>query len=203
MEMSEYLSLSERTEKKFPEGLFLNSLTAELMHHIAGVVTEAGELEDAFKKHVIYGKDIDLTNLKEEIGDVLWYLAGLCRLLNTTFEDEAERNINKLKARYGEKFTEEKALVRDLKTERFILENMNVPNFKVGDKVKVLSHDYGEDVTFPELAEIQEITWIEENSICIDVIGEEHGEKCYLSLAMGTTPSGYVGQDKFIKVVSV
>jgi hypothetical protein len=37
-----------------------------------------------------------------------------------------ENNIAKLKARYGEKFSEDRAVNRDLKTERKILENIKI-----------------------------------------------------------------------------
>lgn len=91
-------------------------------HAIDGIVTEAGELQDAMKKAKYYGKELDLTNLKEEGGDILWYLALLFNELGTTFEDEMQRNNEKLRARFPEKFTQEHALTRDLDKEREILE---------------------------------------------------------------------------------
>ena len=117
-----YLELSEVTEKKFPTGVNLSSEHIELLHHAMGMVTESGEFMDALKKTLIYGKELDKTNLREEVGDILWYVAGALRLLDTTFVAEMERNIEKLKARYGEKFDAHKALNRDLDTERKILE---------------------------------------------------------------------------------
>lgn len=122
MTPEDYLKLSERTEKKFPDGLFLTTEQAELLHHSMGMVTEAGEFMDALKRVLIYGKEIDKTNLKEEIGDMLWYIAGAIRLVETSFSEEFERNINKLRARYPSKFDSEKALNRDLETERSVLE---------------------------------------------------------------------------------
>ena len=88
-----------------------------------GLVTEAGEFQDMLKKHVFYGKPLDEVNLKEEIGDLLWYCAIALEALDTDFEAVMETNINKLKARYPEKFTEDKAENRDLVKEREILEN--------------------------------------------------------------------------------
>lgn len=118
-----YLKLSERTEKKFPEGLALSQENAELLHHAMGMCTEAGEFLDQMKKVLIYGKEVDKTNLKEELGDMLWYIAGAVRLLDTSIEIEMVRNIEKLRARFPSKFDAERALVRDLDTERKILEN--------------------------------------------------------------------------------
>jgi ribosomal protein S17E len=43
--------------------------------------------------------------------------------LNSTFEEEQDRVIRKLKARYPDKFTNENANNRDLITERKVLED--------------------------------------------------------------------------------
>ena len=51
----------------------------------------------------------------------MWYQAIACDVLGTTFEIEQERNIAKLSARYPDKFTEDKAINRDLETERKVL----------------------------------------------------------------------------------
>lgn len=94
-----------------------------LLHAGMGLVTESAEFLDALKKSIYYGKELDRVNLKEEMGDILWYLALAMDELGTDFETEMRRNINKLKARYGEKFSRDSAGERDLKKERDILEN--------------------------------------------------------------------------------
>jgi len=96
---------------------------SRLLHAGMGLSTESGEFVDALKKHIFYGKELDETNLKEEIGDVLWYCAIALDVLETDFESVMQRNIDKLAARYPEKFTTEKANKRDLKKERKILED--------------------------------------------------------------------------------
>ncbi|MDJ0625756.1 MAG: nucleoside triphosphate pyrophosphohydrolase family protein [Candidatus Caenarcaniphilales bacterium] len=93
-----------------------------LLHATMGLATEAGEALDALKKHLYYGKPLDKTNLKEEMGDLFWYLAIMADTLDIDFAPIMERNIEKLKARYGEKFSDEKAIKRDLSKEREILE---------------------------------------------------------------------------------
>jgi len=93
-----------------------------LLHAGIGLATESAEFLDALKKHVFYGKELDKVNLKEEIGDLMWYCAIALDELGATFDEVQNTNINKLKARYPEKFTKERAEVRDLKTERKILE---------------------------------------------------------------------------------
>lgn len=105
----------------------------DLLHGAMGLSTEANELVDAMKKVVFYGKPVDAVNLKEEIGDALWYIALLCRRLNVSMESIMQTNIDKLKARYPQKFTEEAAMKRDLDVERKILEtpveSMQHPSF--------------------------------------------------------------------------
>lgn len=95
-----------------------------LMHALIGINTENGELQDQFKKHIFYGKELDVVNLKEELGDLFWYLALACDELNLSFEEIWEKNIAKLKLRYSKagKFNETQALGRDLEAERKELE---------------------------------------------------------------------------------
>lgn len=118
MDMREYIQQSKRT-------LVDQGKDSNLLHGAIGISTEAGELLDAFKKHIYYGKELDVVNLKEEIGDIMWYIAILCRELNLDMDDILQTNIDKLKARYPEKFTSHQAIYRDLKTERNILEKTN------------------------------------------------------------------------------
>lgn len=97
-------------------------VTPDILHGALGIVTEAGEIADAVKKSIFYGKPFDLVNLQEEIGDCFWYLAILAKEAGLSFEAIMEQNIAKLKARYPDKFTEHHALNRDLEHERNVLE---------------------------------------------------------------------------------
>lgn len=99
-----------------------NEKTLRILHAIIGLSTEVGELEDALKKHIFYGKELDEVNLMEECGDLFWYLAILHNVFGKGFEYNMKKNIAKLKARYGDKFNEEGALNRKLDIERNILE---------------------------------------------------------------------------------
>lgn len=96
---------------------------ARLLHGAIGVATESGELLDAIKKHVYYGKELDRTNLIEELGDLMWYIALLSDTLSVPMETILKINHDKLQARYkrGE-FTKKDAQIRDLDKERTILE---------------------------------------------------------------------------------
>jgi NTP pyrophosphatase (non-canonical NTP hydrolase) len=52
----------------------------QLLHAKLGMVTEAGELCDLFKRQVAYGRDFDHVNLLEECGDWMWYSVLYCDL---------------------------------------------------------------------------------------------------------------------------
>ena len=88
-----------------------------LLHAVLGLTTEAAELTDALKKHLFYGKELDVINLKEELGDSTWYVGIAIDVLQTTFDEILTLNIEKLRKRYPEKFTEKSALNRDTKNE--------------------------------------------------------------------------------------
>lgn len=94
-----------------------------LLHAAIGMETEAGEFIDALKKHIFYGKPLDLVNLQEELGDQLWYIAIACDVLGVTMEAMQMKVISKLRQRYPEKFSSEHAINRDLDAERKVLEN--------------------------------------------------------------------------------
>ena len=96
--------------------------TCKLLHAVIGLATEAAEAQDMLKKHIFYGKPIDKVNLAEECGDILWYVAIVCRATGISFEQLMEGNIEKLSKRFPEKFTEEHADNRNLSVERTILE---------------------------------------------------------------------------------
>lgn len=93
-----------------------------LLHAALGMCTEAGEAQDMIKKHLIYGKPLDLANFVEECGDALWYIALGLHAAGVTMEDCMQRNISKLMLRFPDKFTSEKALNRDLAAERVAIE---------------------------------------------------------------------------------
>jgi len=95
---------------------------SRILHAMIGMATETGELQDAVKKHLIYGKPLDLVNVMEECGDTLWYIALALDASGFTFEHCMKRNIEKLRTRFPEKFTQAQALVRDLDNERTALE---------------------------------------------------------------------------------
>lgn len=130
MKGSEFKALALKTEKtplfvKVTGDPTKDRMLARMMHALLGMMSEVGEVADQLKKHIIYGKELDVINLIEEHGDESWYLSLLIDACGSTWEQSWERNIAKLRARYGGEFSEEKALNRDLDVERAALENAN------------------------------------------------------------------------------
>ena len=74
---------------------------ANLWHMATGIGGEAGEVEDAIKKHVIYQKPLDVENVKEELGDLLFYMSNLMQSVGLSFEEVLQHNVDKLSVRYS------------------------------------------------------------------------------------------------------
>jgi NTP pyrophosphatase (non-canonical NTP hydrolase) len=65
------------------------SLEHDIRHAVMGFITESAELVDAMKKQHAYGKPLDFVNLREEVGDIMWYLPLMCRGLGIALRDLA------------------------------------------------------------------------------------------------------------------
>lgn len=74
MDFKEFAEQAKRTMND--EGKEMN-----LYHSAIGIFTEVGELSDQFKKHIFYKKELDIVNINEEVGDVLWYVSIIAREL--------------------------------------------------------------------------------------------------------------------------
>ena len=106
MSMSEYQDLAARTIN--------HRLTREemLRHSLFEMCAELGEVHSIYQK-VYQGHKIRVQDLQEELGDLLWGIAEFCTVNGWKLETIAIMNINKLKARYPDGFTEEQSLNRD------------------------------------------------------------------------------------------
>lgn len=104
--LSEYQSASVRTMKKQPADLAIIEMAM-------GISGEAGEVLDAVKKIAFHGHALDKMHIAEELGDVLFYIAGMCTTLGISLESVAAGNIDKLKLRYPDGFSEQLSRERD------------------------------------------------------------------------------------------
>ena len=84
--------------------------TRELLTYTAlGLTGESGEVAELIKKAFYHGHALDRKALSRELGDVLWYLAVLADGLGLSLGQIAAENIDKLRARYPEGFSEERS----------------------------------------------------------------------------------------------
>lgn len=72
-----------------------------LVVHSLGIVGEVGEVIDCIKKSMRDEVPIDREHLKEELGDVLWYICNIATEAHIDIEDVVNANVDKLKRRYN------------------------------------------------------------------------------------------------------
>lgn len=104
------------------EDTALHCPNLRIAHGAIGMFGESGELLEALLKQIRTG-ELDLVNTAEELGDSDWYKAIIHDETAVSEEQVREKVIAKLKQRYGDKFSSEAALNRDLAAERAVLEN--------------------------------------------------------------------------------
>ena len=83
-----------------------------LINGVMGLCGESGEVIDHVKKHLAQGHPLDKAKMAGELGDVAWYLAECATALGLELEDILQGNIDKLRARYPEGFSEERSMNR-------------------------------------------------------------------------------------------
>jgi two-component system response regulator DevR len=88
-----------------------------IIHAILGLNTEQAELSLMFYECFFQGKQFNITNAKEEIGDMFWYAAIAIDVLKTTIQEIMAMNISKLAKRYPDLFNEHNAVNRTLEAE--------------------------------------------------------------------------------------
>jgi NTP pyrophosphatase (non-canonical NTP hydrolase) len=95
------LSMAQ-TKDHLPRQLF----NIQFNHALLGIGNELGELQKAWQKAMYYGQELDRENVKEELGDLMWFIAEACDALGFSLQDILESNIRKLRVRYPEKWDE-------------------------------------------------------------------------------------------------
>ena len=86
----------------------------KLKNFSLGLGGETGELLDLFKKYFYHGHKYDKNKIKKEMGDIMWYLCNIANIFKFDMEEIMELNINKLRKRYPEGFTEEESINRKI-----------------------------------------------------------------------------------------
>ena len=98
-ESRDFLALSDRLVSLDEKGANIE----RLMTGAVGINAEGGEVLEIVKKLVFQGKpwnEETRYHLKRELGDTLFYLMECCIALETTIDEVAQMNIDKLEKRY-------------------------------------------------------------------------------------------------------
>ena len=66
-----------------------------------------GEVVDLLKKYVYHKHPLSVGEMEKELGDVMWYVAALASTFNLDLGNICQKNIEKLKRRYPDKFDAE------------------------------------------------------------------------------------------------
>lgn len=108
MTLNEYQVLAQRTSRR--------ELTPRehLMNGILGLAGETGECADLVKKHFYQDGRKIIDNLKDEVGDCLWYVVEVASAMGWTLEEVAQHNVDKLRKRYPEGFSADRSLHREV-----------------------------------------------------------------------------------------
>ena len=83
-----------------------------LINGVMGLCGESGEAIDIVKKHLHQGHPLDKEALAKELGDIAWYLAETAYALDMPLETILRDNLDKLKNRYPDGFSEARSLHR-------------------------------------------------------------------------------------------
>jgi NTP pyrophosphatase (non-canonical NTP hydrolase) len=80
--------------------------TKQMINYALGLAGEAGELINVIKKHQFHAAPLELTEtrVRDEMGDVLWYLAAIASWYSIDLAEVAAQNIEKLERRYPDGF---------------------------------------------------------------------------------------------------
>ena len=104
----------------------MGGVTLDLHHATTGLCGEAGEALDVTKKMWVYNQSLMTKNkngithaehLKEEAGDILFYLQMLCNHMGWRMQDLRDHNVAKLTKRYREGYSDAAAMERADKKE--------------------------------------------------------------------------------------
>ena len=106
MTPNEYQKLAARTLIDAPERPLTDG-EIMIVWNAIGLAGETGEVVDNIKKAIFHRHGLNQTQLKKELGDVCWYLAGLCTKLGFSLEDVMQQNIDKLIERYPNGYSSE------------------------------------------------------------------------------------------------
>lgn len=105
--LNDYQNYASRTARAGGDG------QQRLIIAALGLAGEAGEFANMVKKLTAHGHDIEPEILADELGDVMWYVAEAATALGISLGSIGQDNVNKLKKRYPEGFSQERSINRE------------------------------------------------------------------------------------------
>jgi NTP pyrophosphatase (non-canonical NTP hydrolase) len=101
VELNQYQHLANQTDQQ-PEGGAFDADPRSILVPLLGLAGEAGELLGEHKKWLRDGDSYKLfpDRVKEELGDLLWYLTNVATKHNLTLQDVADYNLDKTRRRW-------------------------------------------------------------------------------------------------------
>ena len=117
------------------------SFSMSVAAYAMGLAGETGELVDLLKKDLFHGRTATLHDIESEAGDVLWYLANLCRVNGIDLQQVAEANLVKLKKRYPNGFVKGGG-VREEKCEQFYWHGVGAKGVRCGEHSPELDYTW-------------------------------------------------------------
>ena len=100
--LKEYQVLCKKT------AVSLDDKEKEILTWGLGITGEAGDVASCIKKTIIHKNDQRL-GIRENLGDMMWYTVMICNFFDWELEDILKENLEKLKKRYPQGFTEKDA----------------------------------------------------------------------------------------------
>lgn len=90
MKYSKYVEETRRTWNKKKD------VIDNINHAVLGLFDEAGELAKQYKSNLAYGTNLDMTNVKEELGDMMYFLVRLADELQFKNTDSLNDKLQKI-----------------------------------------------------------------------------------------------------------
>jgi NTP pyrophosphatase (non-canonical NTP hydrolase) len=115
----EFKNYQEGTTKTFKPHRELTTKEAEILDWAIGLPGEVGEVSELIKHNIFHNEPIDKMKLAKEIGDVLWYVAALCKSYDIPMDACAALNLAKLEHRHGGSFSFANSADRHAREEKF------------------------------------------------------------------------------------
>lgn len=107
------LGFDEYVEKSYKAIQKHDNNKDTLVHWTIGITEEAGEVAGAIKHMMYGGEKVDEEKIAEELGDLLWYIAAMCKEFGISLETVAKLNLAKVDHKFpGGEFDTDRNLAR-------------------------------------------------------------------------------------------